>query len=107
MDATRPIGVGYLREHVLMSAREVAQAKAAIVAFASAEGFTLQGIYVERLETAPAAFEALIEAANRFEAKAVLVPSLRHFAVPGAPSSMKDRVERSTGAQVLVAAATS
>ena len=61
-DSTRPIGFGYVREHFLMSTTELARAKAKIVAFARAEGFALQGIFVERVETAPAALEALIEA---------------------------------------------
>lgn len=98
-DATRPIGFGYVREHFLMSTAELARAKARIVAFMRAEGFTLQGIFVERVETAPAAFEALIEAVNHHEATAVVVPSLSHLKTFEAPANLRDHLERATGAR--------
>lgn len=105
-DATCPIGFGYVREHFLMSAAELARARARIVAFARAEGYALQGIFVERVETAPAAFEALIEAVNRYEATAVVVPGLSHLKTFEAPANLRERLERTTGARVLVAEAT-
>jgi hypothetical protein len=60
---------------------------------------------VEHLETSPAAFEALVEAVNRYEVAAVVVPSMLHFALLSAPAAIKDRFEHMTGARVLVATA--
>ena len=46
-DRTRPLVVGYVREHFMMSAAELARARGQLTRFAVAEGFALQGIYVE------------------------------------------------------------
>lgn len=85
-----------------MSTAELARANATIVAFAKSEGFSLQGIFVERVETAPAALEALIEAAIHHEAAAVVVPSPSHLKTFEVPANLRDRLERATGARVLV-----
>jgi hypothetical protein len=101
---TKPLLLGYLRMHLLMSDDELADAKDRLERFADLEGFTLGTVYVEHLETSPAAFEALVEAVNRYEATAVVVPSMLHFALLSAPAAIKDRFEHMTGARVLVAA---
>lgn len=102
VDHTRPLLIGYIREHFLMTPTELAQAKAELVVFASREGFTLQAIFVDQVETAPAAFKALIEAANRYEVTAVVVPSWAHLSALATPTAMKDHIEHYTGARVLV-----
>jgi nucleoside permease NupC len=86
-----------------MSDTELAYMKERLANFAELEGFTLRNIYVEQVETAPAAFEALIEAANRYEVTAVVIPGMAHFSVLGAPASMKNKLEHHTGARVMVA----
>lgn len=62
-------------------------------------------MYVEQIESAPAAFEALIESVNRYEVTAVVIPSMLHFAVLSGPAAIKDQFEKATGARVLVASA--
>jgi hypothetical protein len=104
-DHTRPLLLGYVRLHLLMTDDELAHTKERLAHYAAVEGYTLGTVYVEQVHTAPAAFQALLEAANRYEVTAVVVPGMRHFAVLGAPSSMKQHVERTTGARVLVAGA--
>ena len=105
VDHTRPLLLGYIRRHLLMTDAELDDAKERLGLFAEIEGFTLGTVYVEHLETTPAAFEALVEAVNRYEVTAVVVPSMLHFALLSAPAAIKDRFEHITGARVLVAAA--
>lgn len=102
-DYTRPLLLGYVRKHLLMTDDELDDAKERLAHFAQVEGFSLSTVYVEQLETTPAAFEALVEAANRYEITAVVLPSMLHFAVLGAPASIKRHFEQFTGARVLVA----
>jgi hypothetical protein len=104
-DGTRPLLLGYLRKHLLMSETELEDAKERLAYFAEIEGFTMGAIYVEEIATVPSAFEALVEAANRHEVSAVVLPSMLHFAVLGAPASIKSHFEHCTGARVLVAGA--
>ncbi|MFC5260931.1 hypothetical protein ACFPJ1_02320 [Kribbella qitaiheensis] len=105
VDHTRPLLLGYIRRHLLMTDAELDDAEERLGLFAEIEGFTLGSVYVEHLETIPAAFEALVEAVNRYEVTAVVVPSMLHFALLSAPAAIKDRFEHITGARVLVAAA--
>jgi hypothetical protein len=100
---TKPLLLGYLRMHLLMTEGELAEAKERLERFADLEGFTLGTVYVELVETIPAAFEALVEAIKRLEATAVVIPSMLHFAVLSAPAAIKDHFEHVTGARVLVA----
>lgn len=103
VDHTRPLLIGYIRKHFLMTPSELEHFKKELVTFARREGFTLQAIFVEEVETAPAAFQSLMEAAARLEVSAVVVPSLTHLSALAAPSGMKEHIEHYTGARVLVA----
>jgi hypothetical protein len=105
VDHIRPLLLGYIRRHLLMTDTELDETKQRLRLFAEIEGFTLGTVYVEHLETCPAAFEALVEAVNRYEVTAVVVPSMLHFALLSAPAAIKDRFEHLTGARVLVATA--
>jgi hypothetical protein len=102
-DHTRPLILGYLRQHLLMTEDELADTKERLAHFAQTEGFALGTVYIEQVDTAPAAFEALVEAANRDDITAVVVPSMFHFAVLSAPATIKLHFERLTGARVMVA----
>jgi hypothetical protein len=104
-DRPRPVLLGYLRKHLLMSETELEDAKERLAYFAEIEGFTMGAIYVEEIATVSAAFEALVDAVNRHEVSAVVLPSMLHFAVLGAPASIKGHFEHCTGARVLVAGA--
>ncbi|MEV8376189.1 hypothetical protein AB0P21_25840 [Kribbella sp. NPDC056861] len=98
-----PRALGYLRKHLLMTESELSEAEGRLAHFAQVRGFRLQQIYVEELETWPAAFEALIEAAGTDGLSAVLLPSMLHFAVLGPPAEIKQYFEQLTGTRVLVA----
>jgi nucleotide-binding universal stress UspA family protein len=102
-DHTRPLLLGYLRKYPTMSDAELELAKKRLAEFAEREGFALGTVYVEHLHNDPAAFDALIEAANRYEVTAVVVPTAIHLSPVGALQSKKARLERETGARVLIA----
>ncbi len=104
-DRTRPLVLGYFRAHILMTIHEMAQVRTALAAFASAEGFTLGTVFIEHADSAPAAFEAMVAAVRTGEVKAVVVPSLRHLGVLGAPSNVKRQFESRTSARFLAAQA--
>jgi hypothetical protein len=104
-DVTRRLLLGYICVHLLMTDQELADAKERLAYFAASEGYTLGTVYTEQVETAPAAFQALIEALYRYEVTAVVVPSLHHFSVLGPVTSMKQYLEHCTGARVVVAGA--
>ncbi len=98
-----PRAVAYLRKHLLMNESEVLYAKERLAYFARVEGLQLDNVFVEEVETWPAAFEALVEAALSDELSVVLLPSMLHFAVLGAPLAVKLSVESAIGARVLIA----
>lgn len=102
-DRTRPLVFGYVRQHLLRTADELVDIKERLAFFAAAEGFAMGTVFVEQRESSPAAFEALVQAIEHDQAAAVVLPSMLHFAVLGAPLAVKLTFERATGAQVFVA----
>jgi len=100
---TRPLLLGYVRKHLLMTEGELDDTRERLQHFAQVEGFAMGTVFVEEIETSPAAFEALVEAVSRYEVTAVVVPSMLHFAVLSAPAAIKDYFERATGVRVMVA----
>jgi hypothetical protein len=102
-DDRKPLILGYARKHLLMTEDELRDMKERLEYFARVEGYVLGTVYVEDVETSPAAFQTLVEAVHRYKATAVVLPSMLHFAVLGAPASIKGHFEHLTGAQVMVA----
>jgi hypothetical protein len=89
----RPLLFGYLNAWPSTSADGRAAFRRALTAFAMTEGFTLADIFAERTGGRSAAFDALIHALQRDEARVVAVPALDHLArVPGVPLA-KERLE--------------
>jgi hypothetical protein len=103
VDYTRPLLLGYILKHLLMTDGELADTKDQLEQFAAVEGFAMGTIYVEETETTPAAFEALIAAVNRYEVTTVVIPSRLHFAALAVIHDVKDTFERATGARVVIA----
>jgi hypothetical protein len=101
----QPLLFGYVRLHLLKTETELSDTKADLHRFAVREGFTLGTVFVEQAHTVPAGFEALIAAVKHYEARAVVVPSLHHLAVLGAPPALTEYVQSVTGVPVLVAEA--
>lgn len=99
-----PVLHAYVREHLFMSPREHADLVVKMAKLAQQEGYRLGKVFTEKLETAPTAFQALIDAVLDDKATAVMVPTLHHFGVLGYPTTIRDHVQGSTGARVLVLA---
>jgi hypothetical protein len=89
---TRPTLLGYVRADALSCAEELAAATDALVAFATAEGFTLGTVYTERDAAESAAFHALLEEVKRSDVRAVVVPTMNHLGSVGAPA-LRERLE--------------
>lgn len=107
VDYTRPVLLGYVLKHLLMSDGELADILDQLEQFAKVEGFAIGTIYVEETETSPAGFGALIAAVNRFEVTTVVIPSRLHFAALAMTHDIKNAFERATGARVVIANSTS
>jgi len=103
-DFSKPLLLGYLRRDLLVVDSQVTELKREMADFAQAEGFAMGHTYVEKPESWPAAFEALIESVNRYQVTAVVLPGLLHFTGLGLPTGIRDSFERATGARVLVLA---
>ncbi|WBQ06726.1 hypothetical protein [Kribbella sp. CA-293567] len=106
IDYTRPLLLGYVLKHLLMTDGELADIRAQLKEFARVEGFAMGTIYTEDTDTTPAAFEALIAAVNRYEVTTVVIPSRLHFDALAITHDVKDTFERATGARVVIASAT-
>jgi hypothetical protein len=102
-DGTRPLLLGFILKHLLMTDDELARTKRRLDEFAAVEGFAMGAIYIEDMATSPAAFAALVDAVVRYHVPAVVVPSLLHLAALAAVHNFKDTFERATGARVMVA----
>ena len=86
---TRPTLLGYVRADAVSCAEELAAATDELVAFASAEGFTLGTVYTERDAAESAAFQALLDEAKRTDIRAVVVPSMVHLGAVGSPAVLE------------------
>jgi hypothetical protein len=75
VDHTRPLMLGYFLEAFLMTPRERARVKEQLIEFAAREGYAVHAIFVEGLDTRPAAINTLIEMVRRDNLTAVVVPS--------------------------------
>ena len=90
---TRPTLLGYVRADALSCAEELAAATDSLVAFATAEGFTLGTVYTERDAAESAAFYALLDEVKRTDVRAVVVPTMNHLGPAGAPAAMRQHLE--------------
>ena len=93
---TRPLLLGYILKHLLMTDGELEE-------FAMVEGLAMGSIYTEERDTTPAAFQALVEAVNRYDVTTVVIPSRLHFAALAVTHDVRNTFERATGARVVIA----
>ncbi len=100
---TTPIAVGYIRVHLLMTAEELTDTEQRLAHLAKRHGYRLEAVFTERPESIPAAFIELITAVNRYDADAVVLPSVMHLAVLGLPPQVIHHLEATTGVKVLIA----
>ena len=101
-DYTRPLLLGYARRDLYLSDQHIRRVKQEFAAMAKVEGYTMGSVYIEDPDTAPAAFDALVESVNRYDITAVLLPEWRHLALVGDPAAMKQKFERATGARFML-----
>lgn len=92
----------YVREHFLMTAREKADVVAKLVESAKSSGFEVGKIFLERVESVPEAYAALLDAAAAEDVVAVLMPSLRHLDGIGEPKAIAKRLAVSAQVEVLL-----
>ena len=90
---TRPTVLGYVRADALSCAEELAAATDSLVAFASAEGFTLGTVYTERDSAESAAFNALLKEVQRSDVRAVVVPTMNHLGTIDAAAAVQQHLE--------------
>jgi hypothetical protein len=67
--------LGYFLEAFLMTPRERARVKEQLIEFAAREGYAVRAIFVEGLDTRPAAINTLIEMVRRDNLTVVVVPT--------------------------------
>ncbi|GHJ32999.1 hypothetical protein TPA0910_74320 [Streptomyces hygroscopicus subsp. sporocinereus] len=96
---------GYMRLTAGEDSRdEIQTIRAELATHATREGFSLERLFIERLEADDeSAFFTLIDALKTTEIKHVIVPSLWHFArLPGLQAAMRDHIEREIGARLWI-----
>jgi hypothetical protein len=99
----RPLSLGYISGHFLVTSSELRELTNRLAARAHAEGFTLGTVYVERPDRSPAAFGALLTELEGSGASAVVVPTLHHLTVLGGSTQIRQHLEHVIGARVLIA----
>jgi hypothetical protein len=97
----RPLLFGYLRVQLLAAGATPGAISAQFDAYAQTEGYSLGAVFIDQAQTAPAGFDALIEAVKQYDARAIAVPTLDHLAVLGRGKPLVAFVQNATGAQVL------
>jgi hypothetical protein len=95
--------VGYLRRYRSMTSYQLAQAEEQLAAMAERQGFVLRKVFVEQLQTDPAAFDALIRMVKRRKIPTVIVPTQVHLSAVGSGETKTERLHRETGAHALAA----
>ena len=100
----RPLLLGYIRAHLTMTADEIDAARPSLARFALAEGFALGTVYLEHPRTAPAAFEAMVDAVRRDnDVWAVAVPNEHHL-TDGGLRAMRRDLEHHGAVHLMIAA---
>ncbi|TCC29686.1 hypothetical protein [Kribbella speibonae] len=95
--AARPAMLGYFVETFLMTPTEQDRVRNLLLGFADRAGSQMTAIYMEALESQPAAIEALIEAARRGDISAVAITAADSIA------AQYRRELEGTGVRLLIA----
>ncbi|MFB6718686.1 hypothetical protein ACFCV3_00910 [Kribbella sp. NPDC056345] len=103
IDYTRPLLIGYILKHLLMTDGELAGIEDKLEEFAKVEGYTMGTIFKEDSSTAPAAFRAMIDHVIHYEVTTVIIPSRLHLGALDVNHDVQKTFERATGARVIVA----
>jgi len=102
--ASEPYVAVYLREHMLMTATEMARAQADLMHFAQRQGFDLDRveIFVEKMETVPDAFAKMADKLSGPGIHVVIVPGIHHLAGLGDSPLAILRAFNADGVEVLL-----
>lgn len=103
MSASGTPAVGYLRHYQSMTRYHLAQTEEQIAALAGEQGLDLRKVFVERMATDPAAFDALIKMVKRRKITAVIVPTQAQLSAVGSSETKIERLHRETGAHAVTA----
>ncbi|TDW22116.1 hypothetical protein [Kribbella kalugense] len=102
--SNKPYVAIYFREHVMMSAGEMARARRDLLSFATRRGFGLEvDLFVEKLETVPDAFARMAKKLSGPGGHVVIVPGIHHLAGLGNPPLAVLQAFTADGVQVLMA----
>jgi hypothetical protein len=93
---------GYYREHLFMGGREKADIRARMQITAERHGYCLGKVFEEKVETAPAALGALVNAAVT-DGAAVVLAGLEHLAIHGNPIELRQYLAAAIARDVLIA----
>ncbi|MFD7158828.1 hypothetical protein ACFV9C_29805 [Kribbella sp. NPDC059898] len=100
--AERSRAYAYIRAELLVSTSEVNRTKERLSAFAKTSGLELAAVFVEGDPQRPLlAFERFFQAVMRDHVPVVLLPSLLHLMVLGAPGRIREHFEAATEARVV------
>ncbi|GAA3136919.1 signal recognition particle GTPase [Kribbella aluminosa] len=103
MTGSQLAAVGYLRQYRSMTRYQLSAAQEQLAAYAGQEGFLLRKVFVEQLDSDPAAFDALIKSVKRRKITVVIVPTTAHLSAVGDGETKLQRLQRETGARALAA----
>ncbi|WP_405056291.1 hypothetical protein OG474_26560 [Kribbella sp. NBC_01505] len=81
---------GYFKKHFLMTDAEVASRRQRIVDCAAANHRELVALFVDEIATAPDEFHNALVAVMELNDRAMIVPSLVHFAGSGNPIEFRE-----------------
>ena len=85
-----------------MTEVEMANARQNLVDLAVSQDLDLTKIYVERIESSPEAFHAMLTEITLGSVERILVPGLHHIAVIGDPRTIRSDLHK-CGVDVLIA----
>ena len=98
-----PVALAYLQERFLMTPAERARVIAELAQFAQRQGLLLKEIHIEKPETAPSAYQALVATAGSDDVSTVIVSKLEDLELQPGGQTRLDHLRHYARVQVLAA----
>ncbi|MFF1817407.1 hypothetical protein ACFVWG_08930 [Kribbella sp. NPDC058245] len=102
LDRSAMPAFGYIHQHFALEASRLAALGRALVARASTYGCTLDGVFVEAIDIAPATLMHLVDTMTLTDNAVLIVPNLLHLSALGNPLDVQSDLQ-SQGIQILTA----